>query len=220
MIKRPHKLAVPVPSRTTRHEVDGTEKLGAVSPVAQAVAQALMGAGIGLAFSSNPAIAQSSQEAEAEPGSGGAIEELLVVERQTERYRSDQSTLSKLTESLRDTPQSVTTLSRELLEDRGLTSVNDALRTIPGITLGAGEFSWQGNNPSIRGFSARDDMYLDGIRDFGSYPRDPFNLETIEVLLGPSSVLFGRGSTGGGHQPGNETTHAGSVHRFQCQHRQ
>jgi catecholate siderophore receptor len=40
-------------------------------------------------------------------------------------------------------------------------------------------------------------MFLDGMRDFGSYPRDPFNLESIEVLQGPSSMIFGRGSTGG-----------------------
>ena len=40
-------------------------------------------------------------------------------------------------------------------------------------------------------------MFLDGLRDFGSYPRDPFNLESVEVLHGPSSILFGRGSTGG-----------------------
>ncbi|HSG65358.1 MAG TPA: TonB-dependent receptor, partial [Gammaproteobacteria bacterium] len=91
----------------------------------------------------------------------------------------------------------MTTVSADLLDDRNLTSLNDALRMVPSITLGAGEFSWQGNNPSIRGFNARDDMYLDGLRDFGSYPRDPFNLEQVEILLGPSSVLFGRGSTGG-----------------------
>ncbi len=91
----------------------------------------------------------------------------------------------------------MTLLSKEMLDDRGLMSLNDALRNVPGITLGAGEFSWQGNNPTIRGFSSRDDMYLDGLRDFGSYPRDPFNLESVEVLLGPSSILFGRGSTGG-----------------------
>lgn len=89
------------------------------------------------------------------------------------------------------------TLSEELLRERGVDSLNAALRTVPGITLGAGEFSWQGNNPSIRGFSSRNDMFLDGIRDFGSYSRDPFNLESIEVLMGPSSMLFGRGSTGG-----------------------
>jgi len=125
------------------------------------------------------------------------LEEIVVREAPGERYRIDTSALSKLTENLRDTPQSITTLSRELLDDRGAVSLNDALRNVPGITLGAGEFSWQGNNPSIRGFPSRDDMYLDGLRDFGSYPRDPFNLEAIEVLLGPSSILFGRGSTGG-----------------------
>ena len=124
-------------------------------------------------------------------------EEVIVTEERQEAYRVDQSALSKLTENLRDTPQSIKELTSALLEDRGATSLNDALATVPGITLGAGEFSWQGNNPSIRGFGARDDMYLDGLRDFGSYPRDPFNLETVEVLLGPSSVLFGRGSTGG-----------------------
>lgn len=76
-------------------------------------------------------------------------------------------------------------------------SLDDALRNVPGITLGAGEFSWQGNNPFIRGFSSRNDMFLDGMRDLGSYARDPFNLESVEVLLGPSSMVFGRGSTGG-----------------------
>jgi catecholate siderophore receptor len=40
-------------------------------------------------------------------------------------------------------------------------------------------------------------MFLDGIRDFGSYYREFFNLQQIEVLEGPSSILFGRGSTGG-----------------------
>ena len=125
------------------------------------------------------------------------IEEVVVIEEVGDRYRVEDNSMSKLSESIRDTPQSIATISKELLDDRGVTSLNDALRNTPGITLGAGEFSWQGNNPTIRGFSARDDLYLDGLRDFGSYPRDPFNLETVEILLGPSSILFGRGSTGG-----------------------
>jgi catecholate siderophore receptor len=125
------------------------------------------------------------------------VEEVLVVDRQSAVYRLKDSALGKLTEALRDTPQSVTTLTRELLEDRGALSLTDALRNVPGITLGAGEFSWQGNNPNIRGFSSRNDMFLDGMRDFGNYDRDPFNLDSIEVLLGPSSLVFGRGSTGG-----------------------
>ena len=140
----------------------------------------------------HPAIAQSGRERRESP-----VDEIVITESRSGSYRVEDNSLSKLTESVRDTPQSIATLSRELLDDRGATSLNDALRNVPGITLGAGEFSWQGNNPSIRGFSARDDMYLDGLRDFGSYARDPFDLESVEILLGPSSVLFGRGSTGG-----------------------
>ena len=54
-----------------------------------------------------------------------------------------------------------------------------------------------GNNINLRGFTARTDIYLDGFRDRGQYYRDTFDLEAIEVLYGPSSMLFGRGSTGG-----------------------
>jgi catecholate siderophore receptor len=159
-----------------------------LSPVAAAIRKALVSASAGLVTAH--VLAQPA-------GDQGDIDEIIVTEEARERYRVEDSALTKLTESIRDTPQSIATLTKEMLDDRGLQSLNDALRNVPGITLGAGEFSWQGNNPTIRGFSSRDDMYLDGLRDFGSYPRDPFNLETIEVLLGPSSVLFGRGSTGG-----------------------
>lgn len=161
-----------------------------VNPLTVAIRKALVGAGAGVGLLVPQAFAQQT-------GNRDAIDEVVVIEEALDRYRVEDSGLTKLTESIRDTPQSMTLLSKEMLDDRGLMSLNDALRNVPGITLGAGEFSWQGNNPTIRGFSSRDDMYLDGLRDFGSYPRDPFNLETVEVLLGPSSVLFGRGSTGG-----------------------
>lgn len=128
----------------------------------------------------------------------GEMEEVVVTDSLRTRYLIDQSTLgSKFTESLRDTPQSVTLLSQALLEDRNVMTLDDALRNVPGITLSAGEFKWMGNGPTIRGFPARNDMYIDGIRDLGFYNRDPFNLEAVEVLQGPSSFAFGRGSTGG-----------------------
>lgn len=126
-----------------------------------------------------------------------AVEEIVVSDRMPARYTLEQSSLSKLTESLQDTPQSIAVITGQLMEDRAVMSLNDALRNVPGITLGAGEFSWQGNNPNIRGFNSRNDMFLDGMRDFGNYDRDPFNLDNIEVLQGPSSMVFGRGSTGG-----------------------
>jgi len=124
-------------------------------------------------------------------------EQVIIEGQRPEDFKIEVPSLSKLTEPLLDIPQSVDVISDRLLQDRAVTNLNDALRTVPGISLGAGEFSWQGNNPSIRGFVARTDMFLDGIRDFGSYYRDAFNLQQIEVLEGPSSILFGRGSTGG-----------------------
>ena len=131
------------------------------------------------------------------PAADAGVEEILIRDQRRAPYAVERSTVGKLTESLQDTPQSITSLTKELLEDRGAMSLNDALRNVPGITLGAGEFTWQGNNPTIRGFNSRNDMFLDGMRDYGSYYRDPFYLETVEVLQGPSSMVFGRGSTGG-----------------------
>ncbi len=96
-----------------------------------------------------------------------------------------------------ETPQSISTLSREELVDRGINNLNDALRSIPGVTLGAGETSFQGNNAFLRGFTTRNDQFLDNLRDYGYFFRDTFNDQSIDVYKGPSSVLFGRGSTGG-----------------------
>jgi catecholate siderophore receptor len=112
-------------------------------------------------------------------------------------YRATLPGLDKLTGPLLETPQSIIALPRQLLDDEGVTTMREALRNVPGVSLAAGEGGQQGDNLSIRGFNAQNDFYLDGMRDFGSYYRDPFNLQSIEVLEGPASVLFGRGSSGG-----------------------
>jgi catecholate siderophore receptor len=140
---------------------------------------------------SAPAIAGESVAAASQP------EQVIIQGMRPDDYKVKVPNLAKFTEPLIDIPQSIQIISDEVLKDRAVTNLNDALRSVPGISLGAGEFSFQGNNPSIRGFVARTDMFLDGIRDFGSYYRDSFNLQQIEVLEGPSSILFGRGSTGG-----------------------
>lgn len=164
-----------------------------MTPVARAVAAACLGSTLVLPIC---VAAQESVGGSQRAGHDSEIEQ-IIVEEAAGSYRVEESSLTKLTGPLRDVPQSVVTIPRQLLDDRAAVTLNDALRMVPGITLGAGEFSWQGNNPNIRGFNSRNDMFLDGMRDFGSYPRDPFNLETIEVLQGPSSTIFGRGSTGG-----------------------
>jgi catecholate siderophore receptor len=126
----------------------------------------------------------------------GSVEEVYVLG-DKDAYKANTSSLSKLTTPIEDTPQSIATVTEQVMQDRAVTDLNQALRNVPGITIGAGEFRSLGNSPTIRGFSARTDMFLDGIRDYGDYYRDPFNLEAIEVLEGPSGILFGRGSTGG-----------------------
>ena len=96
-----------------------------------------------------------------------------------------------------DTPQTITAVTQNEMQQQGVTTLRDALRNVAGISLAAGEGGAQGDNLTIRGFTARNDLFIDGMRDFGSYYRDPFNTQEVEVLQGPSSVTFGRGSTGG-----------------------
>ncbi len=105
--------------------------------------------------------------------------------------------LSKFTEPLIETPQSISVIPQFVLQDQAATTLKDTLRNVPGISLAAGEAGAQGDNLTIRGFTARNDIFLDGIRDFGSYYRDSFNYEQVEALEGPAGIQFGRGSTGG-----------------------
>ncbi|KAF0814426.1 putative TonB-dependent receptor BfrD [Andreprevotia sp. IGB-42] len=105
----------------------------------------------------------------------------------------------KYTEPLRDTPKTITVISKELIEDQGLLSLRDILSTVPGITFGAGEGgSGYGDNINIRGFSGSNDITIDGMRDSAQYTRsDPFNLEQLEITKGSNSTVSGAGSVGG-----------------------
>ncbi len=104
----------------------------------------------------------------------------------------------KYTEPLRDIPQTVTVIDKKTIEEQGATTLRDVLRNVSGLTITAGEGGVApGDNLTLRGFSARNDIYIDGARDLGPQTRDPFNLEQVEVVKGPSSAFTGRGSTGG-----------------------
>jgi catecholate siderophore receptor len=105
--------------------------------------------------------------------------------------------LPLLTEPVVETPQTIVLITEEAIQLAGQHDLRDVLRLDPSVSQHADEDSGQGTNVQIRGFSARNDLYRDGQLDLGRYYRDPFDLETVEVLTGPASVLFGRGSTGG-----------------------
>jgi catecholate siderophore receptor len=110
------------------------------------------------------------------------------------------STISspKYTEPLRDVPQTITVIPKAVIEEQGATTLRDVLRNVPGLTIAAGEGGAPaGDNLTLRGFSARNDVFIDGVRDISPQARDPFNLEQVEVVKGPASTYSGRGSTGG-----------------------
>ena len=117
--------------------------------------------------------------------------------RPSEDFAPPPVSIQRVGGNVMDIPQSITIINKDLMQSQGATSFQSAIRNVPGITIGAAEGGTIGNNININGFSARTDMYIDGMRDRGQYYRDVFALEQIEVLMGPSSMLFGRGSTGG-----------------------
>ncbi|WP_462171347.1 TonB-dependent receptor [Pseudoalteromonas xiamenensis] len=129
------------------------------------------------------------------------IKELAVSKAKAEQqqsYQATQSTNHKNTQSLAETPKTVSVITQSLMQDQGVDSLRDALRNVAGISLAAGEGGAPtGDSLSIRGFSASTDIFIDGIRDVAGYYRDTYNLEAVEVSKGPSSAQAGRGSTGG-----------------------
>lgn len=98
-----------------------------------------------------------------------------------------------------DTPQTVTVISDQTLRKQNLLTLRDALATIPGITFGAGEGGGgYGDSINLRGYSANNDITVDGVRDSAQYSRtDPFYLQQIEIYNGANSVYNGSGSVGG-----------------------
>ncbi len=113
-------------------------------------------------------------------------------------YKVNKSSDGRFTEELRDTPKSVTIIPKEVIEDAGATSFRDLARITPGVTLGTGEGGNAfGDRIFIRGFEARNDVYIDGMRDPGVSSREIFAVEQVEIVKGPSSAFMGRGTTGG-----------------------
>ncbi|MEH2469724.1 catecholate siderophore receptor [Nitrobacteraceae bacterium AZCC 2161] len=113
-------------------------------------------------------------------------------------YKSDRLAGSKYTEPLLNTPRTVTVLTKELLEDKNATSLRDVARSTAGVTLGTGEGGNAfGDRFFIRGFDARNDVFIDGIRDPAISIRENFFTEQVEILRGPGSTFAGRGIAGG-----------------------
>lgn len=158
----------------------------------------LLATAVGVALSGLSA----AQLAQAEEPKGKALEldSVNVVGEAIDEtsYQVERVQSSKYTAPLIDTPRSVTVVPQQVLKDTNALSLQDALRTVPGITMGAGEGgNPQGDRPFIRGFDSQGSLYLDGVRDTGAQTREIFAVESIEVAKGPNSAIGGRGAAGG-----------------------
>ena len=119
----------------------------------------------------------------------------IVVTGHVDSYRAETANGVKAPTPLLDVPQAVTVITREQLDDQGVTQLTDALRYVPGVVLGQGE----GNRDQVvlRGQNTTADFFLDGLRDDTQYYRSLYNIERVEVLKGSNALLFGRGGGGG-----------------------
>jgi len=176
--------------------------LSGVMTPEEALAQLLAGTGVGFVFTGRDLVTLDLRTSEFVEVTG----------------RSGAMTSPKFTQALRDIPQTIAIIPKEIIQLQGATTLRDVLRNVPGITFQAGEGGGglPGDNFTMRGFSAGNDMFVDGVRDPGGYSRDAFNLEQLEVAKGPSSSIAGRGATAGAinqvtKSPGAQESYGGSL---------
>jgi catecholate siderophore receptor len=115
-----------------------------------------------------------------------------------------------------ETPQTLQVIPRQVMEAQGVTTLSEALRNVPGISLQAGEGGGASNTSgdmfNLRGFNANNSIFVDGVRDDGLISRDVFNLEQVEVFLGPTGTDVGRGTAAGYVNMTTKTPHARSMY--------
>ena len=175
----------------------------------------LLASAIGVAITATSAahMAQAAESTEGKTQSNSISLGATTVsgEQTQEAYQTEKASSPKYTAPLIDTPRSITVIPQQLIKDTAATSLQDALRTVPGVTFGAGEGgNPQGDRPFIRGFDAQGDTYLDGVRDTGAQSREIFAVESIEVAKGPNSAFGGRGAAGGTINMVSKKAHLGN----------
>ena len=113
-------------------------------------------------------------------------------------YKAKKSGDRRRVSDIDETPATIVPITQQALKDAGTTDLRETLARQPGISLGTGENGNAfGDRYVIRGFEARSDVFVDGLRDPGMTIRETFAVEQVEVTKGPSSTFAGRGSSGG-----------------------
>lgn len=149
----------------------------------------LLASAVSLALLSGFAVAQESAV---------ELDDVTVQGQQDKGFKVDKASSPKQTAALLDTPQTVNVIPETLFRQQNARTLTDVLRNTPVISFEAGEngFATGTNNFSLRGFNTSGSLFIDGARDNGSYTRDVFNVEQVEVFKGPAADN-GRGGAGG-----------------------
>ena len=110
-------------------------------------------------------------------------------------YSNSTSVATKTNTPLVNIPQSVNVVTKDFIRDQGFQSVTEITRYVPGVAIHQGE----GNRDElvIRGVDTSANFFVNGFRDDVQYFRDLYNAQSVEILKGPSALIFGRGSGGG-----------------------
>jgi catecholate siderophore receptor len=166
----------------------------------QALEQALMGTGVAFTPTGRSSVTLDIRRSEFVTVTGG------------------EPTVSspKYATRIREIPQTVAIIPRAIIAEQGATTLSEALRNVPGITLQAGEGGGASNTAgdmfNMRGFNASNSLFVDGVRDDGLVSRDVFNLEQVEVFMGPTGSDVGRGTAAGYVNMQTKTPHLGTAH--------
>lgn len=147
-----------------------------------------------------PVQAQPLEVASAGEADPVTLEPVLVTgERDSSYVEADTRSATKTDTPVIDTQQSISVINRERLDAQGVLTVQDALRYSAGVRSDAYGIDSRGDDAFIRGTSFT--QYLDGLRQFTGFfsagRTDAYTLDRVEIVRGPSSVLFGQGTTGG-----------------------
>lgn len=122
-----------------------------------------------------------------------------LTQSREEDYYVRESSSNKLPEALIDTPQTVSVISKKVMQEQQATTLQEALRNTPGVTLLLGENgnSNSKNSISMRGFDVSSSIFKDGVREITGATRDTFNTEAIEVTKGTVGADNGRAVASG-----------------------
>ncbi|PPC94340.1 MAG: TonB-dependent siderophore receptor [Methylotenera sp.] len=166
-----------------------------ISAVKLAVRSVLFGSSLAF-FTPMLAIAETQVESEITLPQVDVIAPVVSDTQPVKGYQAKRSTTATKTDTeLRDVPQAISVVTQDQIKDQSIQSVSESVRYVPGVTAIQGE----GNRDAIvfRGNATTGDFFVDGTRDDVQTYRDLYNTDRIEVLKGPSGMIFGRGGAGG-----------------------